>query len=117
MKFDWQGTLLDQAVHISASQYQGVQRCYTKILAKLEDSMDHHCLIKCLGQLHTTHKSKQAFRRGLNKLDKQSKDIMINAKKNTLKSSLVGSRFFGFAALEFITLFFANVDSLEIEAT
>ncbi len=47
----------------------------------MEDGPDCHRLIECLGQLHTIHKSKQAFRKGLNKLDKQSKDIMLNAEK------------------------------------
>jgi hypothetical protein len=52
-----------------------------KYLSRLADGLDCHRLIECLGQLHTTNKSKQAFRKGLNKLDKQSKDIMLNAKK------------------------------------
>jgi hypothetical protein len=52
-----------------------------KYISRLEDSLDHHPLIERLGQLHTTSNSKQAFRNGLNKFDKQSKDIMLNAKK------------------------------------
>jgi hypothetical protein len=52
-----------------------------KYLTRLEDSLDCHRLIERLGKLHTAHKSKQAFRKGLNKLNKQSKEIMLNAKK------------------------------------
>jgi hypothetical protein len=52
-----------------------------KYISRLEDSLDPYSLIECLGQLHTTHKSKQAFHKGLNKLDKQSKNIMLNAEK------------------------------------
>ncbi len=52
-----------------------------KYLEKLEDGLDRHRLIERLGQLHITHKSKRAFRRGLNKLDKQSKDIMLNTER------------------------------------
>ncbi len=52
-----------------------------KYLSRLEDGLDPHRLIERLGQLHTTHKSKRALRKGLNKLDKQSKDIMLNAEK------------------------------------
>ncbi len=81
-KSDWQGAHSNQTVYHPTAQYQGIQRCHERIyISRLEDSLDRHCLIERLGQLHTTHKSKQAFCKGLNKLDKQSKDIMLNAEK------------------------------------
>ncbi len=52
-----------------------------KYISRLEDCLDCHHLIERLKQLHTTHKSKQAFRKDLNELDKQSKDIMLNSEK------------------------------------
>jgi hypothetical protein len=45
----------------------------------LETNLERHRLIERLGMLHTTCKLKRAFRRGLNKLDKLSKDLMLNA--------------------------------------
>jgi hypothetical protein len=50
-------------------------------LCCLEDNLARHCLIDWLGQLHTTYRSKRAFWQGLNKLDKLSKDLMVNAEK------------------------------------
>ena len=52
-----------------------------KYLKRLEENLLHHRLIERLGCLHRTHKSHRAFRRGLNKLDRQSLDIMLNAEK------------------------------------
>jgi hypothetical protein len=47
----------------------------------LEENLSRHRLIKRLGHLHMTHKSRHTFRRALDRLDKQSKDIMLNAEK------------------------------------
>ncbi len=52
-----------------------------KYLEKLEDGLARHRLIERLGQLHVTHKRKHAFQRGLNRLDKQSRDIMLYAER------------------------------------
>ncbi len=94
-----------------------------KYLTRLEDSLDPHPLIEHLGKLHMAHKSKQAIRKGLNKLDKPSKDIMLNAEEKCrrLKSGKIpfspeaGS---GFSALRYSVLFSGTMaDSFEIEAT
>jgi hypothetical protein len=60
----------------------GVVRNY---LSQLEKNLEHHQLIECIGELHTKHKSRRKFQQGLNKLDKQSKDLMINVKKKCRK--------------------------------
>ena len=52
-----------------------------KYLKRLEENLLRHCLIERLGQLHTTCKSQRSFRRSLNKLDRQSREIMLNAEK------------------------------------
>ncbi len=52
-----------------------------RYLKQLETNLERHRLIEHLRSLHTTCKSKQAFRRGLNKLDKLSKDLMLNAEQ------------------------------------
>jgi hypothetical protein len=52
-----------------------------RYLHRLKTNLERHRLIERLGMLHTTCKSKQAFRRGLNKLDKLSKDLMLNAER------------------------------------
>jgi hypothetical protein len=52
-----------------------------KYLKRLEENLSRHHLIERLGCLHTTHKSHCAFQRGLNKLDRQSRDIMLNTEK------------------------------------
>jgi hypothetical protein len=54
-------------------------------LSQLEKNLSHHRLIKRIGELHTKHKSRRKFQQGLNKLDKQSKDLMINAEKKCRK--------------------------------
>ncbi len=54
-------------------------------LSQLEKNLSHHRLIELIGELHTKHKSRRKFQRGLNKLDKQSKDLMINAEKKCRK--------------------------------
>jgi hypothetical protein len=56
-----------------------------KYLSKLEAGLARHRLIEQLGILHTSHKYKRAFHKGLNKLDKQSKDIMRNAEKKSCR--------------------------------
>jgi hypothetical protein len=50
-------------------------------LCCLEGNLACHRLIERLGQLHTTYRSKWAFWQGLNKLDKLSKELMVNAEK------------------------------------
>jgi hypothetical protein len=52
-----------------------------RYLCRLEENLARHRLTEQLGRLHTTCRSKRAFRRGLNKLNKQSRDLMINAEK------------------------------------
>ncbi len=56
-------------------------RATQQYLSRLEEKLARHCLIECPGQLHTTHRSKKAFWWGLNKIGRQIKDLMINAKK------------------------------------
>jgi hypothetical protein len=41
-----------------------------RYLSQLENNLACHCLIECLGQLHTTHRYNRAFRQSLNKLDR-----------------------------------------------
>jgi hypothetical protein len=60
-------------------------RAVRNYLSQLEKNLEHHQLIERIGQLHTKHKSRRKFQRGLNKLDKQGKDLMINAKKKCRK--------------------------------
>jgi hypothetical protein len=50
-----------------------------KYLAKLEEGLSQHRLIEKIGKLHMQFKSKKKFQNELNKLDQQSKDMMINA--------------------------------------
>ena len=50
-------------------------------LKQLEENLSRHRLIERLGQVHTTCNSRRSFRRGLNKLDRQSWEIMLNAEK------------------------------------
>ncbi len=54
-------------------------------LSQLKKNLEHHRLIERIGELHTKHKSRRKFQQGLNKLDKLSKDLMINAKKKCRK--------------------------------
>ncbi len=56
-----------------------------KYLSQLEKNLEHHRLIERIEELHTKNKSRRKFQRGLNKLDKQSKDLMINAEKKCRK--------------------------------
>ncbi len=52
-----------------------------RYLHRLEGNLARHHLIELLGQLLTTYRLKRSFWRGLNKLDKLSKDLMVNAEK------------------------------------
>jgi hypothetical protein len=52
-----------------------------KYLTKLEEGLLRHRLIEKIGKLHMQCKSKKKFQNELNKLNRQSKDIMINAEK------------------------------------
>ncbi len=54
-------------------------------LSQLKKNLVHHQLIERIGELHTKHKSRRTFQQGLNKLDKLSKDLMINAKNKCRK--------------------------------
>jgi hypothetical protein len=52
-----------------------------KYLQKFDENLSPHRMIKKLGAIHLRYKSKKRFQREINKLDKQSKDMMTNAKK------------------------------------
>jgi len=52
-----------------------------KYLTRLERNLERHRLIERLGNLYTSTRSRKSFRRKVNKLDKLSKDLMINAEK------------------------------------
>ena len=52
-----------------------------KYLRRLEEQLSCHCLIERLRRLHTTCTLRHLFQRGLNKLDRQSREIMLNAEK------------------------------------
>ncbi len=52
-----------------------------KYLQKFEENLSRHRMIKKLGVIHLRYKSKKRFQREINKLDKQSKDMMTNAEK------------------------------------
>ncbi len=52
-----------------------------KYLRRLEEQLSRHCLIEHLGRLHTKCTSRRSFQRGLIKLDRQSREIMLNAEK------------------------------------
>jgi hypothetical protein len=52
-----------------------------RYLTRLETNLERHRLIERLGSLHTTCKLKREFRRGLNKIDKLSKELMLNAER------------------------------------
>ncbi len=64
--------------HLNTKVSSGATQQY---LQQLKTNLEWHRLIEQLGRLYTTCKSKQAFRRGLNKLDKLSKDLMLNAER------------------------------------
>jgi hypothetical protein len=55
-----------------------------KYLRHLEANLERHKLIKWLGRLHTTCKSKWAFQRGLNKLDTQSTRTSCSMQKRSV---------------------------------
>jgi hypothetical protein len=52
-----------------------------KYLKRMEDQLSRHRLIERLGLLHTRCTSQSSFSRGLNKLDRQSREIMLHAEK------------------------------------
>ena len=52
-----------------------------KYIKRMEEQLSRHRLIERLGQLHNTCTSRRSFRRGLNKLDRQSREIMLHAEK------------------------------------
>ena len=64
--------------HLNTKMSSGATQKYLK---RLEGSLLQHCLIKCLSHIHLAHKSRCKFQKEFNKLDKQSKDIMINGEK------------------------------------
>ena len=52
-----------------------------KYLRRMEDQLSRHRLIERLGLLHTRCTSRTSFSKGLNKLDRQSREIMLHAEK------------------------------------
>ncbi len=64
--------------HLNTKVSSGATQKYLK---RLEINLARHRLIERLGSLYTSCKSRQKFRRQLNKLDKLSKDLMINAER------------------------------------
>ncbi len=60
----------------------GAKRNYVN---RLEASLTRHRLIERMGELHETCRSKKKFRRGMNRLDRESMDLMANAKKKCRK--------------------------------
>jgi hypothetical protein len=56
-------------------------RATRKYVERLEENIARHCLIEKLGNLHLCYKQKKHFLRALNKLDRQSRDLMLNAEK------------------------------------
>jgi hypothetical protein len=48
---------------------------------RLEENISRHRLIKKLGNLHRCHKRRKSFQCALNKLNKQSRNLMLNAEK------------------------------------
>ncbi len=50
-------------------------------LAQLEENLSQHKLIKKLGNLHIRYQKKRHFQRELYKLDRQSRDLMINTER------------------------------------
>jgi hypothetical protein len=64
-------------------QHKGIVSSGTtqKYVEHLEASIARHRLIERLEILNQMHKSKQKFQRALNKLDKESKQLMANDKK------------------------------------
>ncbi len=57
-------------------------RAAQKYAERLEANLSRHHLIENLGELHSGHTRKKPFQRELNKLDWQSRDLMLNAEKN-----------------------------------
>jgi hypothetical protein len=64
---------------ISTPKYQVVQR--KKYVDRLEENISRHRLIEKPDILHHQHAKRKMFQHELNKLDKQSRDLMLNAKK------------------------------------
>jgi hypothetical protein len=52
-----------------------------KYLTKLEEGLSRHRLIEKINKLHMQYKSEKKLQNELNKLDRQSKDMMINAER------------------------------------
>ncbi len=53
-----------------------------KYVNRLEENLFRHYLIEKLGILHHFHAKRKTLQHELNKLDKQSRDLMLNAEKN-----------------------------------
>jgi hypothetical protein len=53
-----------------------------KYLQKSEENLARHRLKEKVRKLHLRHQSKRKFQKKLYKLDRQSKGMMVNAKKN-----------------------------------
>jgi hypothetical protein len=67
---------------LSTKVSSGVTRNY---LARLEASLSRHCLIERMGELHESCRSKKKFRRGGNRLYRESMALMTNAEKQCRK--------------------------------
>jgi hypothetical protein len=52
-----------------------------KYINRLEENTSRHCLIEKLGILHHPHAKRKTFQCKLNKLDKQSRNLMLNDEK------------------------------------
>ncbi len=84
--------------------WSGATRMY---IERLEENLARLCLTEMLGTLHIRYKQKRHFQRAFNKLDQQSKELMINAEKNVdvLNPAVSPSHprlLFGFGALRYI---------------
>ena len=67
-----------EARRLNTKTSSGATRKYVK---RLEENIARHKLVEKLGTLHHRYKQKRHFQRALNKLDQQSKELMINAEK------------------------------------
>jgi hypothetical protein len=64
--------------HLNTKVLSGVMQKY---INRLEENIFRHHLIEKLGVLHHRHAKRKAFQCKLNKLDKQSRNLMLNAEK------------------------------------
>ena len=60
-------------------------RATKKYVERFEENIACHRLIEKLGTLHLHHQRRSTFQHALNRLDKQSRDLMLNAEKKCQK--------------------------------